>query len=189
MAIWAWGARRAALWGAKKGWEKWRDRKHQEVNVGVRTESTHKYMPFRAQRAIAAFFVFGALASLSVGVIWNHVDNITALSPNYKILAKFGLGVVELIALFILCWELTAKDKVLSMTCYVAEFILVVVMVVHAAAVLQLDASGSQQEKTVNITADALAKVEAARTTARIAAAGDAAPSSAHSTKASAWIA
>lgn len=175
MAVWAWGAKRAALWGAKKGWEKWKDRKHQEVNmeVEVRTKNAHKYLPFRVQRTIAAFFVFGLLATISVGVIWNHVDSITALSSNYKILTKIGLGVVEVIGFFILTWELTAKDKVLSMTCYVATFILAVMMLVHAGAVLQLDSSGSKQEKTVGVMADALAKVETARETARIKAAGE----------------
>lgn len=175
MAIWAWGARRAALWGAKKGWEKWRDRKHQEVEVNIKTQKAHKYLPFRAQRIVVAFLVFIPLASLSVGVLWNHLDNITTLAPGYKILAKVGLGAVEVIALIILHWELTARDKVLSMTCYVAEFLLVAVMLVHAGAVLQLDSSGSRQERTVSITADAMAKVAAAREAARIRAAGEAA--------------
>ena len=107
MAIWAWGAKRAALWGAKKGWEKWKDRRHQEVNmeVEVRTENTHKYMPFRAQRALAAFIVFFLLVSFSVGVIWNHIDGVTTFSPVYQNLAKAGLGVVEFVALVFLVWE------------------------------------------------------------------------------------
>lgn len=173
MAIWAWGARRAALWGAKKGWEKWRDRKHQEVNVEARTESTHKYMPFRAQRALAAFIVFFLLVSFSVGVIWNHIDGVTTFSPVYQNLAKAGLGVVEFVALVFLIWEVFTKHKVLSMTCFIADFILVIVMLVHAGAVLQLDASGSRQQKTIGFTADAMAKVAAAREAARIKAAGD----------------
>ena len=175
MAIWAWGAKRAAVWGAKKGWEKWKDRKHQEVNmeVEVRTENTHKYMPFRAQRALAAFIVFFLLVSFSVGVIWSHIDAVTTFSPVYRNLAKAGLGVVEFVALVFLIWEVFTKHKVLSMTCFIADFVLVVVMLVHAGAVLQLDSSGSRQEKTVGFMADALAKVEAAKEAARIKAAGE----------------
>lgn len=173
-------ARRAALWGGKmlvkKGWEKWRTKEGgmTEIRVENRTsEKSHKYLPFRTQRAVAAFVVAFLLITFSVGVIWNHIDNITSFSPTYRMLAKAGLGVVEFTSLVFLIWEVFARDKILGMACFVAEFILVIVMLVHAGAVLQLDASGSRQEKTLGFVADAQAKIAAAKEAARIKAAGE----------------
>lgn len=132
----------------------------------------HKILPFRAQRALAAFGIALLLILFSIAVIWNHIDAIDTFSPLYRTLAKAGLVMVEVTAVVFLCWELWARDKALSLACYVAEFILVIVMLVHAGAVLQLDASGAQQKQTLSAVADAQAKVAAARETARIQAAG-----------------
>lgn len=132
----------------------------------------HKMLPFRTQRALAAFAIAILLISFSVAVIWNHIDGITSFTPIYRVLAKAGLAMVELTAIIFLCWELWARDKTLSMACYVAEFLLVIVMLVHAGAVLQLDASGSQQKATLSAVAEAQATIAAAREKARIEAAG-----------------
>lgn len=135
----------------------------------------HKILPFRAQRALAAFAVAILLITFSVAVIWNHVDSIGSFTDTYRMLAKAGLVVVETIAIIFLCWELWARDRTLSMACYVAEFALVVVMLVHAGAVLQLDASGSQQKATIATISEAQATIAAAKEKARIEATADAA--------------
>lgn len=150
--------------------------KHQHTDAPGRgvdnNHPGHKILPFRAQRALAAFLIAILLISFSIAVIWNHIDGITSFSPLYRSLAKSGLVMVEATAIIFLCWELWARDRVLSLACYVAEFLLVVVMLVHAGAVLQLDASGSQQKATISTVADAQAKIAAARERARIEAAG-----------------
>jgi hypothetical protein len=134
-------------------------------------DKKHKILPFRVQRAIAAFAIALLLITFSVAVIWNHVDGIEGFTPGYRLLAKGGLAVVELTSLIFLAWELWTRDKTLSMACFVAEFVLVVVMLVHAGAVLTLDSSASHQTKTLNTVADAQAKIAAAREGARITAA------------------
>lgn len=142
----------------------------------MRTEKNHpghKILSFRAQRALAAFTVALLLITFSIAVIWNHIDGIGSFSAAYARLAKAGLVMVETVAIIFVCWELWARDKALSLACYAAEFLLVIVMLIHAGAVLQLDASGYQAKQTLEVLADSQAKIAAATEAARIKSAAE----------------
>lgn len=130
----------------------------------------HKYLDFRTQRALVVIVVELLLITFSVGVIWNHIDNL-GLAPIYNTMAKVGLGMVEFIAIVTACWELFARTKLISFWCFVVNLAIVGMMLVHAGAVLRLEATGVEQRQTVENVAKAQAEISAATEKARIEAA------------------
>lgn len=131
----------------------------------------HKILSFKAQRAAVMLIVELLLISYSVGVIWNHIDNL-GMTGTYAMLAKVGLGMVEFIAIVLVIWELFTRDRTLSFLCFWSALAVTMMMLVHAAAVLRLESSGVEQAQTVAAVADAQAKIAAATESARIEAAG-----------------
>lgn len=131
----------------------------------------HKILSFRAQRAVVMLIVEFLLISFSVGVIWNHIDNL-GMAETYATLAKIGLGMVEFIVIVLALWELFARDRTLSFICFCGLMVVTPMMLIHAAAVLRYESSGIEQAQTVAAVADAQAKIAAATESARIEAAG-----------------
>ena len=132
----------------------------------------HKILSFKAQRAAVMLIVELLLISYSVGVIWNHIDNL-GMTGTYAMLAKVGLGMVEFIAIVLVIWELFTRDRTLSFLCFWSALAVTMMMLVHAAAVLRLESSGVEQQQTVAAVADAQAKIAAATEAARIKAASE----------------
>lgn len=131
----------------------------------------HKYLDFRTQVVLVVIIVELLLVTFSVGVIWNHIDELQLVGI-YGTMAKVGLGMVEFIALVTAMWELFARTKLVSFWCFLSNLIIVVMMIVHAGAVLRYESSGVEQRQTVEAVAKAQAQISAATEKARIEAAG-----------------
>lgn len=133
----------------------------------------HKLLSFRSQRAVAAYIVELLLITFSVAVIWNHIDTqIPTDNGTYRVLAKMGLALVEVVCMILVSWELFARDKTFSMICFAGTTFVTVVMLAHAGAVLQMDSGLKRQADTLKTVADAKASIAAAKEKARIEAAG-----------------
>jgi hypothetical protein len=138
-------------------------------------QTPHHRVAFRHQRAIFVFVVLGLIVLFSTAILWGHYETVIG---KYQWLAKAGLALVDVIAIGIAFWHLYTKHAPLKVWCYIADGIIAVMMVVHAGAVLQLDASGAQQIAQVKAAAEAQAKLREADAqveAARIKAAGEAA--------------
>jgi hypothetical protein len=130
---------------------------------------------FRHQRAIFVFVVLGLIILFSTAVLWGHYETVVT---RYQWLAKAGLALVDVIAIGLAIWHLYAKHAPLKVWCYIADGAIAAMMIVHAGAVLQLDASTVRQVAQVQTAAEAQAKLreaDAAVEAARIKAAGEAA--------------
>ncbi len=134
---------------------------------------------FRHQRAIFGFVVLGLIILFSTAVLWGHYEKIIT---NYQWLAKAGLALVDVIAIGLAVWHFYAKHPPLKVWCFIAEGVIAAMMIVHAGAVLQMDASTAQQTAAVQTAADvqvklieAQGKANAETESARIKAAGQAA--------------
>jgi hypothetical protein len=135
---------------------------------------THR-IAFRHQRAIFVFVVLGLIILFSTAVLWGHYETVVM---RYQWLAKAGLALVDVIAIGLAIWHLYAKHGPLKVWCYIADAAIAAMMLVHAGAVLQLDASTAQQVAQVKAAADAqatLREADAKVEAARIKAAGEAA--------------
>lgn len=136
-------------------------------------------LAFRHQRAIFGFVVLGLIILFSTAVLWGHYEKIIT---NYEWLAKAGLALVDVIAIGLAIWHFYAKHAPLKIWCFIAEGIIAAMMLIHAGAVLQMDASTVQQTEAVKTAADvqvrlieAQGKANAETEAARIRAAGEAA--------------
>lgn len=136
---------------------------------------THRFVPFRMQRSLAAFLVAGLLGLYTISVQWSHVDQIPGLLPAYAPLIKTGLASVELIIIILLVWELWARNKALTLACFVSVVILEVVCVIHAGAILQLDTNHATERQQVQDSFDAQIRMAAEVEKAKIAATAEAA--------------
>ena len=110
----------------------------------------NRFFSFSTQRSIFSIVFTFLPISLSVGVLWNHLDSLSIFVGFYLILTKIGLMLVEITALFFLVWELSAKDKVLNGYCFFSNISIVLMMLLHVGAVFQYDSG--------------IAKVKAAQT-------------------------
>lgn len=130
----------------------------------------HRFLDFRSQQAAVVIIVELLLVTFSVGVIWNHVESL-GMSDSYETMAKTGLGMVEFIAIVSALWKLFARTKLVAFWAFWVNIAIVVMMLLHAGAVLRYEASGAEQKQTVELAADAQAKIAAATESARITAA------------------
>lgn len=115
----------------------------------------NRFVSFKAQRAFFSAVYTFLPTSLSVGVLWNHLDSLQIFIGFYLILAKIGLGLVEVTAIFFLLWELNVSDKALSNYCYFGNIAIVLMMLLHVGAVLQYDSAiskiNTEKAETINL--------------------------------------
>lgn len=137
--------------------------------------NTHRLMPFRVQRSLFAFVVFGLIGIYTISVQWSHVEQITGLSPAYIPFFKIGLASVEVIICLLLIWELWARNHALTLACFGTIIVLEIVCVIHAGAILQLDTNHATQKREVKDNVDAQIRMATEIEKARIAATADAA--------------
>lgn len=98
----------------------------------------NRFCSFSTQRVIFSVVFCFLPISLSIGVLWNHLDSLSLFTGFYLILTKCGLLLVEITAIFCLLWE-SAKDKVLSTYCFFANILIVFMMLLHVGSVFQYD--------------------------------------------------
>jgi hypothetical protein len=135
----------------------------------------HHRIAFRHQRAIFAFTVLGLLIIACTPVIWVHYDKVLT---SYAVVSKVGLCVVDVIALGLCIWHLYSKHVPLKVWSFIAELIICATMVIHAAAILQLDTSQSGHIEKIKAAGEAQAQITIAQAqveAARIKAAGESA--------------
>lgn len=101
----------------------------------------NRFISFSAQRVIFASVYSLLPTTLSVGVLWNHLDSLSVFTGFYLILTKIGLSLVEITAVFFLFWDLSSKDKVLSNYCFFGNLGIVLMVLIHVGAVFQYDSA------------------------------------------------
>lgn len=141
----------------------------------MKNNDAHRYVPFRVQRAIIAFTVFGILGAYTLSVQWSHAEQISGIAPAYISLIKIGLASVEVIICFLLIWELWARDKRLTLACFGVIALLEIVCVIHAGAILQLDTNRVDTQKETQANVDAQIRLATEVERARVGATADAA--------------
>lgn len=141
----------------------------------MKNNDAHRYVPFRVQRSLFAFIVFGLLGAYTLSVQWSHVEQISGISPAYIPLVKVGLASVEVIICLLLIWELWARDKRLTLACFGTIILLEIVCVIHAGAILQLDTNRVDTQKETQANVDAQIRLAAEVEKARVGATADAA--------------
>ena len=139
------------------------------------SNNTHRHVPFRVQRSLFAFVVFGLLGLYTLSVQWSHVDQIAGLAPMYVPLVKAGLASVEVVVCLLLIWELWARNHALTLACFASVILLEIVCVIHAGAILQLDTNRAAERQDVAASTDAQIRLATEMEKARIAATADAA--------------
>ena len=125
---------------------------------------------FSRQRAIMVYVPLILLTVFSTAVLWNHYDGIIGNST-YNFMAKVGLLFVDFVAFGIATWHLYAKHPWLAIYCFIAEFFITGMMILHAGAVLETDAGLIAQSKRIGAIGDAQAKIAVEVEKARIQAA------------------
>ena len=141
----------------------------------MNTTNTHSLVPFRVQRSLFVFIVFGLLGLYTLSVQWSHVDQISGISADYIPLVKVGLASVEVIVCLLLIWELWSRSKTLSLACFGTVILLEIICVVHAGAILQLDTNRADTRKESAANVDAQIRMAAEIEKARVGATADAA--------------
>lgn len=135
----------------------------------------HRLISFRTQRTIFALVVFGLIGLYTLSVQWSHVDQSLAVVESYSTLIKLGLASDLVIILFLLIWELFARDHNLTLACFGTVIFLEIVCVIHAGAILQLDTGHARQSKAAQDAAEHQVRLATEIEKARIAATADAA--------------
>lgn len=129
--------------------------------------TNHQLVPFRTQRAIFVFFVAGLIALYTLSVQWSHVE-LAGLSAQYVPLIKIGLISDVVIIMFLLVWELYARHKSLTLACFAGVFVIEVVCIIHAGAILQLDTGNANNQKATTQAIEAQIKMAAEIERARV---------------------
>lgn len=124
---------------------------------------------FRHQRAIAIFVVLGLITLGCTITLWFHYDKIFGDQLLYKWLVRGGLAVVDVIAFLMALWHVYAHYGPTKVWCFISEVAIAAMMIVHAGAVMTLEASGVQQREAVASAGEAEAKIAERDTAARIA--------------------
>jgi hypothetical protein len=114
---------------------------------------------FNTQRALFSTVFTLLPISLSVGVLWNHLDSLSIFTGFYLVLTKVGLLLVEITAVFFLIWELTVEDKILSNYCFIGNIIIVLMVLLHVGAIFQYDSALAKIKADKKNTLDVSAQV------------------------------
>lgn len=118
-----------------------------------------RFVSFKSQRAFFALILTVLPTSLSIGVLWNHLDSLAIFTGTYLLLTKIGLLLVESTAIFLLLWDLTSDDEVLSNYCFGSNIVIVLMVLLHVGAVFQYDSALSKLKNTQKETIDGSAKI------------------------------
>lgn len=132
-------------------WNRLKERKAADAAFVPSGHYEHKeahIVPINWQIMVAKLLLVGPLAVGSMAVLWGHWKMTNPEHPYFDAMRAL-FAVLEINAVIFTIWTVTMKSTRLKLFAHAVEFVVVGILVVHAAAVLQLTGSLALGKRSV----------------------------------------